>query len=124
MFRQATGKRKKTTIATPNMRKKIFDSLGGRCAYCGCELDFNDFHIDHLIPLSKGGTNGKNRVPSCPLCNLCKHDLDLEDFRKKIEGIFDDISYGKVGLIKKYYNVELKKRSFYFEEVGWDRTEK
>ena len=121
---QARGKRKKTTIATPNMRKKIYNSLGGRCAYCGCELDFNDFHIDHMIPLSKGGLNGKNRVPSCPLCNQCKHDLDLEEFRSKIANIFEESNNGKVGLIKKYYDVKLKSSRFYFEEVVWDHTGK
>lgn len=109
---------------TKNTRKKIFDSLGGRCAYCGCYLDYENFHVDHAVPVSKGGENGLNRLPTCPLCNLCKGPLDVEQFREKIQTIFDENDSGKVALIRKYYNVKLKKKSFYFEEVGWQITGK
>ena len=107
-----------------NMRRKIFESLGGRCAYCGCYLDYENFHVDHATPVSKGGKGGKNRVPTCPLCNLCKGPLDVEEFREKIENIFSDNDSGKVALIKKFYNVKLKKKLFYFEEAGWQITDK
>lgn len=117
-------KRHNTTKATPNMRKRIFDSMGGRCAYCGCYLDYENFHIDHATPVSKGGKNGRNRVPTCPLCNLCKGPLDVEEFREKIENVFSDNDSGKVALIKKFYDVKLKKKSFYFEEVGWQLSGK
>lgn len=117
-------KRLRTTVATPNMRKRIFDSLGGRCAYCGCYLDYENFHIDHATPVSKGGKNGMNRLPTCPLCNLCKGPLDVEEFREKIENIFSDNDSGKVALIKKFYNVKLKKKLFYFEEAVWQLTDK
>lgn len=106
--------RKKTTIASPMMRKKIFDRYNGRCAYCGCELDLHDFHIDHFIPLSKGGKNGDNRFPSCPTCNMCKGELDSEEFKQKILNIFKDCT-GKIALIQKFYDVKLKSDKFYFE---------
>lgn len=117
-------KRHNTTKQTPNIRRRVFDSLGGRCAYCGCYLDYENFHIDHAMPISKGGKNGRNRVPTCPLCNLCKGPLDVEEFREKIENVFFDNDSGKVALIKKFYDVKLKKKSFYFEEVGWQLTDK
>lgn len=117
-------KRKWTTVATPNMRKKIYDSLFGHCAYCGCELDFENFHIDHMIPKSKGGENGKNRVPSCPLCNMCKGELNVEEFREKIASLVTENDSGKIGLIKKYYNLIPKSKLFYFEEKSWQSSDK
>jgi hypothetical protein len=45
----------------------------GLCWWCGCRLD--EYHIDHRIPLSKGGThNPGNIVISCPHCNLTKNN--------------------------------------------------
>ena len=47
---------------------------GFRCAYCGCEVAEETAHIDHVIPVSKGGPNWpSNLVPSCCKCNLSKH---------------------------------------------------
>lgn len=49
-----------------------FDYYGGCCAYCGVELG-DDWHFDHVIPLSRGGTNWPGNLrPSCPGCNLSK----------------------------------------------------
>ena len=42
------------------------------CYWCGTVLGAG-FHVDHVIPLSKGGTNGpENIVCACPSCNLSK----------------------------------------------------
>ena len=48
-----------------------------KCYYCDNELDFNTknkVHLDHYIPLSKGGTHSiKNVVWSCSECNRQKN---------------------------------------------------
>jgi transposase-like protein len=55
--------------------KIIYDLQNGYCLYCGCLL-LDEYHADHFIPLSKGGTNGReNLVCACPKCNLSKHAL-------------------------------------------------
>lgn len=42
------------------------------CYYCGCELN-GKYHVDHVIPLSRGGSNGpENIVCACQNCNLQK----------------------------------------------------
>lgn len=42
---------------------------GHRCAYCGGPYD----HLDHVIPLSRGGSNWPANIrPSCEHCNLSK----------------------------------------------------
>jgi 5-methylcytosine-specific restriction endonuclease McrA len=44
-----------------------------RCWHCSKKL--KNYHVDHLIPLSRGGSNGpENIVIACPKCNLRKHN--------------------------------------------------
>lgn len=58
----------------------------GRCFWCGRALE--KYHVDHVTPLAKGGTNHpSNIVCSCPRCNLKKSDKLPEVFRAEIEGI-------------------------------------
>ena len=50
------------------------NDYGGLCAYCGKEAE----EIDHVIPLSRGGTNSiDNIVPCCAKCNDLKHNTPL-----------------------------------------------
>lgn len=44
----------------------------GLCWWCGCELN-GEYHLDHRIPLNKGGSNKPNNIVcSCAKCNLSK----------------------------------------------------
>lgn len=44
----------------------------GKCYYCGEKVNEN-YHVDHVTPLAKGGSNGpENLVIACPSCNLSK----------------------------------------------------
>lgn len=53
--------------------RNIFDEQFGYCAYCGVVL--NKFHEDHIVPLTKNGSNDSiNIVLSCPSCNLRKNN--------------------------------------------------
>jgi 5-methylcytosine-specific restriction endonuclease McrA len=47
---------------------------GGKCMKCGKRLLPNNFHVDHIIPISKGGDEWdlSNLELSCPSCNLSK----------------------------------------------------
>ena len=57
---------------------RIYLAIGG-CAYCGEQTD--DMQPDHVIPLSRGGSNSiTNIVPSCGLCNADKRDLYLHEW--------------------------------------------
>jgi len=45
---------------------------GGMCAYCGAKPHE---HLDHAIPLSRGGSQWPANIrPSCATCNLSKND--------------------------------------------------
>lgn len=53
------------------------------CYWCGVKLE--KVHIDHYIPLSKGGKHIiNNLVISCPSCNMAKGAKDPYQFANKI----------------------------------------
>lgn len=46
-----------------------------RCYYCKAKFVNDKYHVDHVIPLSRGGSNSpENLVLACPSCNLSKHN--------------------------------------------------
>jgi len=54
------------------------------CFYCGAFDEKG--HVDHIIPLSRGGTdNLENLVWSCVSCNTSKGDMTLQEWRSKQE---------------------------------------
>lgn len=56
---------------------KLFELQTNKCVYCKIKLNKNGknkYHIDHIIPLSKGGKHTKTNIQLlCPLCNLNKN---------------------------------------------------
>ena len=50
------------------------------CFYCGAN---SPSHIDHVVPLSKGGNNSiGNYLPACKRCNSSKKDRFLTQWKK------------------------------------------
>ena len=59
--------------------KEVIAVSGGICPYC--DKPFTGGHIDHVIPVSKGGTNDrKNLAYVCARCNLSKGNKNLDEF--------------------------------------------
>ena len=51
------------------------------CYWCGVRLYGRKYHIDHVVPLSKGGGHAaSNIVKSCSECNLRKSDKTPNEF--------------------------------------------
>lgn len=64
--------------------RDILRKQKGRCAACQCETAAK-YHVDHVIPLSKGGDNSRfNLQILCPPCNLRKHDKDPITFMQEM----------------------------------------
>lgn len=54
----------------------LFKKQKGRCANCSDKLG-SDHHVDHIAPMSKGGSNDIFNIQLlCPPCNLKKHAKD------------------------------------------------
>lgn len=59
---------------------RIYRLQSGRCAYCKAKVG-NVYHVDHIQPLSRGGSNWPaNLQILCPRCNTSKHDTDPIDY--------------------------------------------
>lgn len=57
----------------------LLEAYEWRCAYCG---EGGRLTIDHLVPLSRGGSDGiENLIPACLSCNSSKHDRTELEFR-------------------------------------------
>jgi 5-methylcytosine-specific restriction endonuclease McrA len=53
--------------------KALLLSQEFKCAICGCDIHRKPFQVDHIRPLSKGGTNyAGNLQITCPPCNRRK----------------------------------------------------
>lgn len=62
----------------------IRDMQRDKCAYCNTKLNGGG-HIDHIIALSKGGSNWpKNLQLTCATCNLKKYNSDPIAFAQSI----------------------------------------
>lgn len=73
-------------------RVKLFEHLwaiqAGLCVYCRCELSRggpDKAHLDHILPISRGGGNGRDNLQLlCPSCNIRKSDKLPDVFAKEI----------------------------------------
>lgn len=58
---------------------RLVNHFDGRCAYCGDKCDVT---LDHVVPLSRGGTNTiGNVLPACQPCNSSKHNKFLIEWK-------------------------------------------
>ena len=62
-------------------RYMVFERDGYTCQYCGAKAPDAELHVDHIVPVSKGGGNSlDNLVTACAACNLGKSDLGTTRF--------------------------------------------
>lgn len=54
------------------------------CFWCRCKFRGDDMHIDHVVPISKGGLHClQNLVTSCAKCNQRKSARNPEEFNRR-----------------------------------------
>jgi hypothetical protein len=124
-------------------RELIKLKYNNKCAYCGCILE-SGWHVDEIKPVIRNHnwdrTKRKwvidkdkpmqyperlhidNQNPSCASCNINKHTMSLEEFRKSIAYFMKHLNEKstqykiakRYGLITET-NIEVK---FYFETIN------
>jgi 5-methylcytosine-specific restriction endonuclease McrA len=63
--------------------ERIFKLQKNKCAYCKCRL--TKHHIDHIVPLSRGGSHNKENIQLlCPRCNMSKSAKDPIQFAQQL----------------------------------------
>lgn len=126
---------------SPKTRQLVYQKCNGHCAYCGCELEYKDMQVDHIVSVyineyfSMGNRKQikdvltddelnsiSNFMPSCRACNFYKGTSSLESFRKNLSTMLyrnlkDNFNYK---LLKKYELISenIHPVKFYFEEMG------
>lgn len=117
---------------TKAQREVVRNRFGGRCAYCGCDLP-ERWHADHFEPVVRmdwlrpgevperpENHRLENMMPSCPQCNISKHSLSLEEWRKWLAGHVNSLNqhHSIYRLAKAFGLVTETGREviFYFEE--------
>ncbi len=68
----------------PGRRLVVLARDGHSCIYCTTALTEENFVLDHLVPVAKGGTNRKhNIVTACDDCNRRRSDSDPVQFLRE-----------------------------------------
>lgn len=81
--RMATTKRKSIS---KKARFEVFKRDSFICQYCGAHPPSAVLHVDHIDPVSKGGTNDlDNLVTACESCNQGKSDRLLSDIPQSLQ---------------------------------------
>lgn len=72
---------------TKSGRKQVYEKCGGRCGYCGSQLD-DKWQVDHIMSKTYCAWHKipdvdsmNNLMPACRKCNHYKHSHHLESFR-------------------------------------------
>lgn len=78
-------------LIAPHDKRRIYDRQNGLCAYCGQHRNIKYMTVDHIIPLSKGGTDDtENLQCTCKLCNRLKDNMLPHEFTLFIRGILEN----------------------------------
>ena len=68
----------------PQRRLVILARESNACVYCTAALSEDNFVLDHLVPVAKGGTNRKhNVVAACEVCNRRRSDSEPIQFLRE-----------------------------------------
>lgn len=56
-------------------RREVYERDGGACYLCSTPIPYQGYHLDHIVPVSKGGAHTSHNVAtSCAPCNLRKRN--------------------------------------------------
>ncbi|MCJ7557681.1 MAG: HNH endonuclease [Gammaproteobacteria bacterium] len=94
---------------------------GSICQYCGEET--LDGHVDHIIPLSRGGTDSiDNLLWSCAFCNISKGAKPLDEFAEYRRQPLENLQTSNALDLTEILTSELKPTLIEKQAVGSTRV--
>ena len=68
-------------------RLLTYQKFNGRCAYCGCEIKYEEMEVDHFVShmSNMGEDDISNYMPACHDCNHVKVDYTITQFKHAIQ---------------------------------------
>lgn len=86
---RSARKRGQLGIVSRNIDSYLWRIQGGNCGFCGTSLDRPKAHLDHIIPLAKGGPHDDSNLQLlCATCNHRKHAKDPVAFARENGRLF------------------------------------
>ena len=100
---------------TSKERSEIYIRDKGKCGICGKFIPLNEFTIDHIVPISKGGTYDYDNLQCCCFkCNQLKSNEMPDDFYGKM--FIALLNYAKQQDNKKMKKFLKKAEKAFFEK--------
>ena len=103
------------------IRRRVYEKYGGHCAYCGCELEYEDMQVDHIIPVYLNDSKNEidNLMPACRMCNFYKSTFTIERFREQLQSLPERLDRNFTYRLAKKYGIVVESNEvveFYFEK--------
>lgn len=75
-----TPEGKELKYGTKELKHKLYGMQEGYCTICKIHFEYRNFHQDHILPKSKGGTDHESNIQLlCGACNSMKYNNSQEE---------------------------------------------
>lgn len=75
------------------IKEEVYRKSGGTCEICGKPISRFQYSIDHIIPLSRGGTNNIDNLRAVhPSCNKLKGNFTDTEMKKVVTNVYENMS--------------------------------
>ena len=75
------------------IKEEVYRRSNNTCEICGKPLSRFSYSIDHIIPLSRGGTNNIDNLRAVhPTCNKLKGNFTDVEMKKVVTNVYENIA--------------------------------